>query len=225
MPAAPTLRSTSLLASQVGHLVADLPLLLSAPLYRRWHINWGATRAETEATLPGDDLLRRARYRSTRAVGIQVPPEAVWPWLVQMGHGRAGFYSHDLVDNLGRPSATTILDEHQQVRVGDWVPMTPGKPSHRTALQVAGFETGRWLLWTMPRMTWVWVVTPTAEGGTRLVTRIRVSYDWRRRPIGSLLTLMAMEVGDFAMFRRMLLNIRDRAEGSKGAPDRRGPPS
>ncbi|MDT4944161.1 MAG: hypothetical protein QOH14_894, partial [Pseudonocardiales bacterium] len=93
----------------VGELVDvlhDLPVLLSAPLYRKWHLTWGATQAEVNEPLPGDARLPRAQYRSTRAITIDAPPNVVWPWLVQVGCQRAGFYSNDLLDNLGRPSAT-----------------------------------------------------------------------------------------------------------------------
>lgn len=204
-------RARSLLA-MVGPLLADAPLFLAAPLLRRRHLHWGATPVEAAAAMPGDDLLPPGGYTSTRAISIAVPPGRVWPWLVQMGHNRAGFYSHDLIDNLGRPSATTIVPEHQEVEVGQWIPMRPGRPTQRSALRVRSFEPGRALLWTMPQMTWSWQLTATAGGRTRLVTRLRCAYDWRRRPVGSLLSLVALETGDFAMFRRMLINIRRRAE-------------
>ena len=200
------------LVPMLAALVADAPLFVTAPLYRRRHLDWGATGTEAAAAMVGDDLLPRTGYRSTRAISIAVPPERVWPWLVQMGHGRAGFYSHDLIDNLGRPSATTILAEHQHVEVGQWIPMRPGQPTERRALRVHSFEPGRSLVWTMPQMTWAWLLVPAPGGGTRLVTRLRCAYDWRRRPLGSLLAMVALETGDFAMFRRMLLNIKWRAE-------------
>src|SRR5215207_578552 len=99
------------LVHQIGRVVADLPRFLTSPLYRRWHMRWGATGAEVAAPLPGDDLIPGAQYRPTRAITIEVPREAVWPWLVQVGMGRAGFYADDLLDNLGRPSAREIRPE------------------------------------------------------------------------------------------------------------------
>jgi hypothetical protein len=106
------------LAHQTAAVIKDLPILLTAPLYRRRHLGWGATPGEQDADLPGDELFPRAQYRSTRAISIQARPEEVWPWLVQVGCGRAGFYSHDLLDNLARPSATTILPAFQHLEVG-----------------------------------------------------------------------------------------------------------
>ena len=93
------------LIGQIGAVLADLPRFLTAPLYRRWHLRWGATPEEVASSLPGDELLPSARFVCTRAVTIAAPPAAVWPWLVQVGCGRAGWYSHDLLDNLARPSA------------------------------------------------------------------------------------------------------------------------
>jgi hypothetical protein len=87
--------------------------------------NLGATCAERSATLPGDDLVPEARSRSTMAITIDMPPSEVWPWLVQMGCDRAGFYSWDRLDNGGRPSATEIHPEWQTLAVGDRVAATP----------------------------------------------------------------------------------------------------
>src|SRR4051794_30418599 len=67
---------------------------------RRWYLTWGATAAETTARLPGDELLDDPDLQSTRAISIDAPPEAVWPWLVQMGSGRGGAYTYDWVENL-----------------------------------------------------------------------------------------------------------------------------
>lgn len=78
------------LAGQVRDVLDDLPRFLIAPFLRRRHLTWGATPAEVAAPMPGDGLLPRAQYRCTRAITIDVPPEQVWPWLVQVGYGRAG---------------------------------------------------------------------------------------------------------------------------------------
>jgi len=207
--------STRQLIAEVGDVAHDVPAFLTSPLYRRWHRHWGATAAERTGSMPGDDLLRHAQFRATRAITIDAPPQAVWPWLVQVGALRAGWYSNDLLDNLGHPSATTVVPELQHLVVGQWVPMAPsGPPSDRNAFKVHSFEVNQWLLWTKPDSTWAWRLTPT-EGGTRLVTRVHALYDWSH-PLGALSAVVLMEFGDFAMQRRMLRGIKARAEASVG---------
>ncbi|MDQ1439752.1 MAG: hypothetical protein QOK43_3381 [Acidimicrobiaceae bacterium] len=205
-------RSHGQLVAEIGDVVHDLPALLTAPFYRRWHRHWGATSAEVAAPLPGDGRLPHAQFRSTRAITIDAPPEAVWPWLVQVGCLRAGWYSNDLLDNLGHPSATTIVADLQHLEIGQWVPMSPSAtPSDRTAFKVHSFEVDERLLWTKPDSTWAWQLTPTGGTGTRLVTRVHAVYDWRR-PLTALFGVVLMEFGDFAMQRRMLRGIKARAE-------------
>jgi hypothetical protein len=197
---------------QVGRVLADLPRFLAAPLHRQHHLRWRADQDEVDAELPGDVLYPQAQFRATRAVTIGAPPALVWPWLVQVGAGRAGWYSDDLLDNLGRPSATDVVPRWQDLRVGQWIPMSPwGPPTDRNAFRVAEFEEPRWLLWTKPGSSWVWSLTPLPGGKTRLVTRVCVVYDWSH-PLGAALAVVLMEFGDFPMQRRMLLGIRERAE-------------
>jgi hypothetical protein len=207
----PTLRE---LAHEIGAVAADLPRFATAPLYRRWHQRWGATDAELAAPMPGDDLIDDVAYLATRAITIDAPPADVWPWLVQVGCLRAGFYANDLLDNLGHPSAHRILPEYQSLEIGQWVPMSP-TPSDTTAFKVAGFEPAQWLLWHQPLSTWSWTLTELPGTRTRLVTRLRIHVDWRH-PAISLLSVVLNEFGDFPMMRRMLLGIRDRAE-NRGA--------
>ena len=200
------------LLGQIRDVLFDLPVFLTSPLYRRWHQRWGATPAEVLAPMPGDAALPGGQFRATRAITIDASPEEVWPWLVQVGCLRAGWYSNDLLDNLGRPSATTIEPGLQDLHVGQWVPMSPkSPPSPRTALRVDSFDIDNWLLWTKPGSTWSWQLTRTAFNGTRLVTRIHVVYDWRD-PFTALFGVVLMELGDFAMLRRMLRGIKARAE-------------
>jgi hypothetical protein len=103
-------------------------------LWRPWMLQWGATAEEASEHLPGDDRTPRRRVQSTRAVTIDAPPEQVWPWLLQMGIGRAGFYTHDLAERLiaharyveGKHSATRIHPGVPPLQVGDTVPMGAG---------------------------------------------------------------------------------------------------
>jgi hypothetical protein len=203
------------LLGEVGAVLADVPRFATAPLYRRWHQRWGATASEVEAPMPGDDLVPRARVSCTRAITIGAPPDDVWPWLVQVGCLRAGFYANDLLDNLAHPSATEILPEYQQVHVGQWVPMSPN-PSELTAHKVVGFEAPKWLLWRQPTSTWAWTLAPLPDGRTRLVTRLRIFYNWQH-PAPTLVAVVLTEFGDFAMMRRMLLGIKARAEQRQNA--------
>jgi hypothetical protein len=195
-------------AAQV--LVAS-PWFLTAPLSRHWHLRWGATDAEVAAAMPGDELVPNPSFSATRAITIQAPPELVWPWIVQLGTGRAGFYSYDLFDNAARPSADEILPHFQQTQVGDWVPMSR-KVTETTAFQVEAFQSNRWLLWAKPHSTWAWTLSPRDGGGTRLVTRLKERYPWRSASGAALLTVVLFEFGDFPMMRKLLLGIRRRAE-------------
>lgn len=96
----------------------------AALLLRHRMLRWGATDDEVSASYPGDDFIGRPRSRSTMATTLPAPPAAVWPWLVQMGADRAGWYSWDQVDNAGRPSATEVVDEWQDLRTGDRISAT-----------------------------------------------------------------------------------------------------
>jgi len=105
----------------VGAAAASYPLL-----WRRWCLNWGATPDETAGDLPGDELLPDPDLLATRAITIGAPPDAIWPWLVQMGSGRGGAYTYDWIENLLRldmHSADEILPQFQDVKVGDEFPL------------------------------------------------------------------------------------------------------
>jgi hypothetical protein len=199
------------LARGVGQVLVAWPRFVTAPLCRRWHLRWGATNVEVAAAMPGDELIAKPSFIATRAITIATPPEEVWAWLVQLGYGRAGWYSYDLFDNDGGPSADRILPQLQQIQVGDWVPMS-GTVNETTAFKVNGFEPQRWLLWAKPDSTWAWQLTPVDGGQTRLVTRLKQRYPWRASPGGALLTVVLFEFGDFPMMRKLLLGIRRRAE-------------
>ena len=116
------------LPRQLANVVVDLPLCLVAPLLRRRHRTWGARSDEIAAAMPGDDLLPRAQYVATRAITVSAPPEEVWPWLVQVGYRRGGWYANDLLDNFALPSAREIFPELQDIHVGQRLAMVP-RPS------------------------------------------------------------------------------------------------
>lgn len=94
----------------------------SYSLWRRWCIGWGAPDEELRANLPGDELLADPDIITTRAVSIGAAADVVWPWLVQMGPGRAGAYTYDWIENLlglNMHSADAIMPEFQDLSVGD----------------------------------------------------------------------------------------------------------
>lgn len=91
---------------------------------RPWWKSWGVTPQETASDLPGDDVIVNANAGETRAITIDAAPAAVWPWLVQMGYGRGGWYSYDTMDSKGA-STFRVLPEFQDLKVGDIVPTYP----------------------------------------------------------------------------------------------------
>lgn len=198
--------------AEIADVAAGVPLLVTAPLYRRWHLRWGATPTEARAAMPGDDLVPVSHFTATRAVTINARPSEVWPWLAQVGYGRAGFYSYDLLDNLGRPSAATIMPQWQRADVGDLAAPMASHPTPGTSFRVADADPPAHLVWAKPDSTWTWTLVPVAPGRTRLVTRLRQRY--QPTPAG-LLTIILAEFGDFAMMRKMLLGIKARAETSQ----------
>src|SRR5690348_8147850 len=93
---------------EILEALSGLPLFATAPLYRHWHVRWGATDDEVRESMPGDEIITRVSLNATRAITIDASPERVWPWIVQMGYRRAGFYTYDLIDNDGYPSADRV---------------------------------------------------------------------------------------------------------------------
>ena len=176
---------------------------------RPWQLRWGATDEEVARAMPGDDVVKRPTFNATRAITIRARPEEIWPWIVQIGFGRAGFYSYDLLDNLGKPSADRIILELQQIEVGTWIPMS-GKVTEETAFRVMAFEPNQWMLWKKAASTWAWKLISIDEEHTRLIIRLKCHYRWARPTI--LTDLILMEIGDFPMMRKCLLGIEQRAE-------------
>lgn len=93
-------------------------------VFRPWWKSWGVSPEETARVLPGDEVIGDPNAGETRAITIDAPPVAVWPWLVQMGFGRAGWYSYDAID-MGSSSSNRIIPEYQDLKVGDFVPTHP----------------------------------------------------------------------------------------------------
>jgi hypothetical protein len=177
--------------------------------YRRWHLRWGATDDEGSRPMPGDERVARPHFAPTRAITIDAPPEAVWPWLVQLGYGRAGWYSYDCLDNLGHgPSAEEIRPELQDLHVGDVIPMGPVQ-NDETVWTVEQLDPPKAMVWSKPAATWAWQLEELSGGRTRLVTRMRVHYRARPTVVSEVVLL---ELGDFWMMRKELRSIKERAE-------------
>lgn len=169
-----------------------------------WHRRWGATGGEVAMAMPGDDLLPADAGQTTRAVTIGAPPSEIWPWLVQIGYGRAGWYSYDRIDNDGRPSASRIVPELQDLQVGDRIEMVPGMGP-----TVRRMDHPRFLLCGGERDSWCLGLYPNGDGTTRLVSRWRQA--WERGP-ATAFWLMVSDPGAFVMERKMLLNLKARIE-------------
>jgi hypothetical protein len=177
---------------------------------RPWQTRWGATDEEVARLMQGDEMIVEPDWLATRAVTVEALPEQVWPWIVQIGFGRAGWYGIDWIDNLGRHSSERVIPELQHVEPGDHIPMSPW-----TYMVVKAFEPERWMLWTNQdgTGTWCWGLYPFDEGRTRLVTRMRSRYHWRSPLlIGDLL----VDAFDIFFMRACLLGIKRRAEGLVG---------
>jgi hypothetical protein len=203
---------------------------------RPWHLRWGATALEVARALPGDELVPRARISSTHAITIQAAPAEVWPWLLQLGQGRGGFYSYDWIEDamgLDIHSADRILPEHQELKVGDTVPLAPDA----FGLPVAILETEQAMVLHgdtclpgtggMPPLkpgeflaaSWGFYLGEKADGATRLVERWRA--DYTPTVLNAVFYRAFLEPGAFLMQRKMLLGIKARAEGiSRGNNDR-----
>ena len=179
--------------------------------WRPWCLSWGATKSEAAHGMPGDDLLADAGIVSTRAVQVNAPPSAIWPWLVQMGPGRGGAYTYDWIENLmglHMHSADRTLPEHQSLKVGDKQQLGKRGP----VLRVAELEPERSLVFRSDDGNWVWAFALVPDSaGTRLISRNRIATPGARPPV-RLFNLLVMEPGSLFMERKMLLGIKQRAE-------------
>jgi hypothetical protein len=186
-----------------------------AAVGRRTLLGWGATSAEITGPAPGDDLIVDPVSVSTMATSYDAAPSQVWPWLVQMGTGRGGWYSWDLIDNFGRPSAEKILAEHQRLEVGD---LLSASRTGTRAFEVVALSAQRHLVlrarWgggALIDATWSLDLRPSAGGGTRLVVRSRTS--GRPRALIRVLEWALHEPGHLVMQTRQFAGLRRRVDG------------
>jgi hypothetical protein len=171
---------------------------------------WGSTTEEIHSSVVGDNLCLDATLIATRSITISAAPQDVFPWIRQMGFGRAGWYSYDWLDNLGRKSATRIHDEWQSVQTGDKVPSGPisftaaivDAPRH-FVLEIRSLGKKNPKL----HFTLAYELRDDPEG-TRLVTRMRSQI---KLPFGRLFEKLILGPGDGIMLRRQLLTINKSA--------------
>ncbi len=211
-------------------------LLLQARAEQR---TWAVVPADLERELPGDELIAVPDAVDTRSLRIDAPPDAVWPWLAQMGFGRGGWYSFDKLD-MDQPSAESILEEFGDLAEGDLVPTHPGggfvarvvEPGQALVLYLdtelvqsqadasqapddtpVGLQAaGAMGDLAMPdfRATWTFVLEPAAGGGSYLIERLRV---WSGQGgMAQQLGLPMFGLGVFLMTRKHMLGVKERAE-------------
>jgi hypothetical protein len=176
-------------------------------LLRRPILTWGATEAEATARLPGDELLEHADGVATRAISIEAPADAVWPWLAQIGPApRGGAYTYDWIENLlglNMHSADHVLPEFQHPQAGDTIGYGPN------LMRLERVEPEHVLAWRSDDGNWVWTfVLSERDGGTRLISRNR----FRLPTLAARIGMVPMEPGSLLMERKMLLGIKQRAE-------------
>jgi hypothetical protein len=190
-----------------GSATASVGLVVYLLLIRPWQLRWGATDAEVAREMPGDDFIPEPTFDATRAVTVNAPPEMIWPWLVQIGHKRAGWYSYDWIDNLGKPSAEKIIPELQSLQEGELIPISPDGKHGFTVHTMVPPEH---MIWGAPgEMSWLWYLDRVSESQTRLISRVRLKYRWTHP---SILFYLCLDVGDIVMMRKCMLGIKERAE-------------
>jgi hypothetical protein len=196
-------------------------------------LRWGATDEEVRRPFPGADFVPDAARSATMAVTIDAPPSRVWPWLVQMGVDRGGWYSWDRLDNFGRRSDERIHPEWQTIAIGDRM---TAKPDGSQWWQVAALEPERFLCLRMsldlrgrpfeptgprPRSftdsTWGFLLDELPGGRTRLV----VSGYWSLRPrwLRPVMSAIFLEPSHWIMQTRQFENLKRRAERDAAAAD------
>lgn len=203
-------------------------LAASYPAARWWFLRWGADLSEVDRELPGDSLVANPSAVSTRAITIEAPPEAIWPWLVQMGQDRAGLYSYDWLESLlglHFHNSDRIVPDWQRLAVGDQIRAAPSSAGPDAGFTVVAIDPPRSIVTVVgdparvlpaaqsgtleDGATWTFVLRPIDEQRTRLVVRFRGRFglptvvDW--------LAMRLLEPLHFVMERKQLLGIRQRA--------------
>ena len=214
-------RDTTVKLVSAGSLGAALAAY--AFLIRPWHLRWGATEDELQEPLPGDDVVPNPKHEATHAITINASVADVWPWLVQIGQNKGGFYSYSLLENLvgcDIHNAKRIVPEWQSLRAGDVLWLHPKAPPLPVLLVEAGRaiviggvaeELDDDLSDNIRAGTWAFVLKELDPGTTRLLVRIR--WDRKAGLLDWFYNFGVLEPSHFIMERRMMLGIKRRAEG------------
>ena len=189
-------------------------------LVRPWHLRWGTSEDESTMPLPGDEVKPDAGISVTHAVTIDAPPESVWPWLVQIGQGRGGFFSYDFIENLFGLDVHNVYDIRQDLqglKVGDFVRSAHegwlgGRFDDKAGWFVVTLEPNRTLVLRdeIEHGSWAFVLKPLPNGRTRLLVRARGD-----QPAGLLKHFLhygVFEPAHFIMERKMMLTLKEIAE-------------
>jgi hypothetical protein len=177
-----------------------------------WMDRWGATNAEITATFPGDELVHTPASFVNRAITIQAPPEDIYPWIIQLGAGKGGFYSYTALEallNCPLVNANEIHPEWQNLQVGEPVKMCPGEfapppyevaqLSPNQAVVLGHKEKGQWV------DLWQFILISQPDGSSRLILRTRTMMT------GGFWDLI--HPGVFLMETGLLQGVKARAEG------------
>jgi hypothetical protein len=200
--------------------------------FRKLMLKWGATDEEAARPLPGDSLVSKPNYQSTHAVTVLSASKKVWPWIVQIGYQRGGFYSYDWLERqaglVGLHSADEIVPAWQELHPGDTVLLSPVTP-----MKAAVLEPERaFVLHTVmnpftaqvadsplqpetPYIDWSWafILEPLSTDRTRLLVRVRAKI--HPHLLGKALSWLVLEPVHFLMELKMLEGLRTRAEAAK----------
>lgn len=213
----------SLLTSLEGVVIGAFALL--TPMLRARRCRAGTQGDESVRALPGDDLIPQPRWAATHAITIQAAPARIWPWIVQIGQGRGGYYSYEGLENVVGcqiTNADRILPQFQSLRPGDLVALHPA--ANAPKFKVNTLVPERYLLFgAAPAFdaalqgtvgqTWLFYLDPQPDGSTRLLARTRAWYD-RKFGLQMAFGPLLMEPIMYTMEMKMLKGIRDRAESA-----------
>jgi len=193
-----------------------MAVAILTPFLRYWR-QWGATDAEVNRALPGDELVRHPKGGYTQAITIQTPRHRVWPWLAQIGQERGGFYSYDFLENLvglNIHSVDRIIPERQHDEKSDGLRLAPKAPP----VPLVTYESGRMLLFgglPVPNTptSWLFLLDELDENTTRLITRWR--FDFKPSLANRIACNIFLDPIARVMQRKMLLGIKQLAESAR----------